>query len=467
MTADHLHAGHDDIHGAGMAYAGQHPDRCRVESSSRRVAWLLSVWLVVLLILAPAYAGPKIESWQTSGGAKVMYVHAPDLPMVDVRVVFDAGSARDGDLPGIARFTSSMLSEGAGEWDADAMSARLEAQGIEVGSSSLRDMAWVSIRSLTEPQVLDVAVESVQAMLASPRFDDDAIERVRQQMQIALRRGQQSPGTVASKRFYRALYAGHPYAHPAGGEQASLAAIERNDLTAFHDRFYVAANAVVAIVGAVGRSQAVQIAERVTGGLDVGQRAPALPAVAPASAAELREEFPSSQTHIYVGQIGMARHDPDYYPLYVGNHVLGGGGLVSTLGEEVRNKRGLSYSVYSYFSPMRADGPFLMVAQTRNDQADDALQVMRDTLDRFVNEGPSADELDAAKQNLIGGFPLRIASNGKIVEYLAMRGFYDYPLDHLDTLTDKLAAVTAEQVRDAFQRRVSAADGIAVIVGGS
>jgi zinc protease len=162
----------------------------------------------------------------------------------------------------------------------------------------------------------------------------------------------------------------------------------------------------------------------------------------------------------------MARHDPDYFPLYVGNHVLGGGSLVSTLGEEVRNKRGLSYSVYSYFSPMRVDGPFLMVAQTKNEQADEALTVMRDTLQRFVTEGPTQEELDAAKQNLIGGFPLRIASNAKIVEYIAMMGFYDYPLDWLETLTDKLAAVDVGQVRDAFARRINAASGIAVVVGG-
>ncbi|MDJ0739408.1 MAG: pitrilysin family protein [Gammaproteobacteria bacterium] len=427
-----------------------------------------AVAAVALLALgAAAVAGPKVDSWQTGGGAKVMYVHAPDLPMVDVRVVVDAGSARDGELAGLARFTSAMLSEGAGDWDADTLAERLESRGIELGSSSLRDMAWVSVRSLVEPDVLDVALDTLRTVLAAPRFDAAAIERVRQQMQIGLRRALQSPGSVAQRRFYRTLYAGHPYAHPPGGEQASLAAIGVDDLRRFHATHYVAANAVVAIVGAVDRAAAERIAEQVTGGLAVGQKAPPLPPVPTASGAELRESFPSSQTHIYVGQAGMSRHDPDYYPLYVGNHVLGGGGLVSTLGDEVREKRGLSYSVYSYFSPMRVDGPFLMVAQTKNEQADKALQVMRETLQRFVEQGPGDKELEDAKQNLIGGFPLRIASNGKIVEYLAMMGFYDYPLDHLDTLPGKLAAVTAEQVRDAFSRRIVDAAGIAVIVGGA
>ncbi len=433
----------------------------------RAVAVSLVGMLASVALTANAHAGPKVESWQTSGGAKVMYVHAPDLPMVDVRVVLDAGSARDGDLPGLARFTSALLTEGAGEWDADALAERLESRAIDLGSGSLRDMAWVSVRTLTDPEVLEVALDTAGTVLAAPRFDGEAIERVRQQMQIGLRRALQSPGSVAKRRFYRSLYVDHPYAHPPGGEEASLAAISRDDLQAFHKRYYVSANAVVAIVGAVERDAAERIAERMTSALATGEQAPPLPPVPAVNGAELRESFPSSQTHIYVGQTGMARHDPDYYPLYVGNHVLGGGGLVSTLGDEVREKRGLSYSVYSYFSPMRVDGPFLMVAQTKNEQANDALKVMRDTLNRFVAQGPDENELEDAKQNLIGGFPLRIASNKKIVEYLAMMGFYDYPLDHLDTLTAKLAAVTVEQVRDAFRRRISEPAGIAVIVGGA
>jgi zinc protease len=423
--------------------------------------------LVVLTSLGVAHAGPSIQSWETDKGAKVMFVAAPDLPMVDVRVVMDAGSARDGGTPGLAKFTNAMLSEGAGPWDADALALRLEEQGIELGSGSLRDMAWVSLRSLTEPQVLDVALESAAAVIAEPRFDTSAIERVRQQMQIALRQAQQSPGSIAKKRFFRTLYGDHPYAHPPGGEEASLTAITRDDLSAFHQRYYVAANAVVSIVGAVNRVQAEAIAERVTAGLARGEHAPPLPPPPVASPAELREAFPSTQSHVYVGQAGMSRHDPDYFALYVGNHVLGGSGLVSTLGEEVRNKRGLSYSVYSYFSPMRVDGPFLMVAQTKNEQADQALDVMRATLERFVSEGPTEVELEAAKQNLIGGFPLRISSNSKIVEYISMMGFYDYPLDWLDTLRDRLAAVDVEQVRDAFARRINATAGIAVVVGGT
>jgi zinc protease len=162
----------------------------------------------------------------------------------------------------------------------------------------------------------------------------------------------------------------------------------------------------------------------------------------------------------------MARHDPDFFPLLVGNHVLGSSGLVSLLGEEVRNKRGLSYSVYSGLLPMRQAGPFMAVAQTKNSQTAEALAVIRQTVADFVANGPTPKQLDEAKRNLTGGFPLRIASNAKILEQLAVIGFYDYPLDWLDTYVAKVDAVTVEQVRDAFQRRIDPDRWIAVVVGG-
>jgi zinc protease len=177
-------------------------------------------------------------------------------------------------------------------------------------------------------------------------------------------------------------------------------------------------------------------------------------------------DFPSSQTHLYVGQPGMRRGDPDYFPLYVGNHILGGSGLVSILMHEVREKRGLSYSTYSYFAPMAERGPMIMGLQTKNEQADEARGVLLDTLRRFVDQGPTDDELEAAVKNITGGFPLRIASNSNVVQYLAMIGFYDLPLDYLDQFNGRVMAVTKEQIRDAYQRRVHP-DRLAIVLVGS
>jgi zinc protease len=423
-------------------------------------------FLLLLLLMQGAVAGPKIQSWNTANGAKVLFVAAHDLPIVDMRVVFDAGSARDGATPGVSRLTNGLLTEGAGDWDANRIAERLESVGAELSSGALRDMGWVSIRTLSEPKALETSVETMATIMGKPIFAEDALERNRQMMLAGLERLEQSPGKVAKRRFYKEVFGDHPYGIHGGGTQESLAGFSTDDLRAFHRRYYVAANAVVAIVGDLDRARAEELADQLTAQLQPGEHAPELSQVAALKkGAEIRTPFPSSQSHIFLGQPGMQRGDPDYFTLYVGNHILGGSGLVSLLAEEVREKRGLSYSVYSYFSPMRVPGPFIMGAQTQNAKVEEALQVMRATLRRFIEQGPTAEELDAAKSNITGGFPLRISSNSKIVEYLGMIGFYGLPLDHLDTFVDKVNRITAEQIKDAFRRRLHPDRLVTVVVG--
>jgi len=431
--------------------------------------WISAVVCTVAVLGSSLlFAGPKIQTWETPNGAKVLFVAAPELPMMDVRVVFDAGSARDGDKPGLAQLTASLLSEGAGDWNADQLAERMEAVGADFGTGSARDMAWATVRTLTEPKALNTALETLSTVIAKPRFAAADFDRTREAMQIGLRQSEQNPGAVVSKAFFATVFAGHPYASHPGGTQESLSAMVRDDLIQMHKKYYVTRNAVVAIVGAIDRKQAEEIAAQVTAGLPKGEHAPGLPEVALASEGVTEKvAFPSSQSHIRLGQPGMRRGDPDYFVLYVGNHVFGGSGLVSLLSDEVREKRGLSYSVYSYFNPMSQAGPFIMGAQTKNAQAEEALTVMQKTLQDYIDKGPTEEQLTASKQNITGGFPLRIASNRDIVGYLAMLGFYDLPLDYLDTFVDKINAVTTEQIRDAFQRRLKPDHFTTVVVGSS
>jgi len=430
--------------------------------------WRVVLLLILSLAALAAQAVPQIQSWETRNGARVLFVEAPELPILDIRVVFDAASARDGDHPGLAKLTNSLLTEGAGAWDADAIAERLENVGAEMSAGSLRDMAWVSARALTDKGPLDTTIDTLAAVLAKPRFDPADLERVRANLQVSLKQDEQSPADVAQKAFYRDLYGDHPYASDPSGTPESVAAISRDEILDFHRTYYVARNAALAMVGAVSRDQAEALAERITAGLAPGEPAPALPeVVAPEKASMERISFPSTQSHIYLGEPGMTRGDPDYFPLYVGNHVLGGNGLVSLLAEEVREARGLAYSVYSYFLAMHRRGPFLLSAQTRNEQADESLAVMRQVLKRFVEQGPTEEELKAAKQNVTGGFPLDIDSNKDIVQYLTMIGFYGLPLDYLDTLTAKVDAVTVEAVRAAFARRIDPDKMVTVVVGRS
>ncbi len=430
--------------------------------------WFIQrVVLALLLLLSPSlWAGPKIQTWETANGARVWFVAAPDLPIVDVRAVFDAGSARDGKQPGLARLTNGVMTDGAGPWNADQIAERMESVGAELGNGSLRDMAWVSVRSLKKEKALTTAIDTLAAILAKPNFAKEDLERNRQAMLAGLRQEEQSPSAIGDKRFMQEVYGEHPYAIHSRGSRESVSALDEKDLRAYHQRYYVAKNVLITVVGALDKKEAAELAERLTKGLPAGERAPRVsPVPELAKGTRVTINFPSSQSHIFIGQPGVRRGDPDYFPLYVGNHILGGSGFGSLLMKEVREQRGLSYSVASAFSPMRELGPFLLAAQTQNAKRDEALQVMNATLRKFIEQGPTEEELTAAKQNITGGFPLQIASNGKIIGYISMMGFYDLPLDHLDTLVDKVNAVTREQIRDAFQRRIHPDRMVTVVVG--
>ncbi|MGM0594138.1 MAG: M16 family metallopeptidase [Pseudomonadota bacterium] len=429
---------------------------------------LLSLLLLPALLLlgGPAWGVPEIQHWRTDNGARVYFVPTPELPMVDIRVVFDAGAARDGALPGLAKLTNAMLEEGAAGLDADTIARRLDNLGANFSASSHRDMATASLRSLTRAELLQPALETFTQLLSQPDFPERALERVRRQMLTGLQYKRQQPGDIASRAFYTTLYGEHPYASPPDGTEESLRRIRRADLLEHYRRYYVGANAVIAIVGDLDRSQAQQIARQLVDKLPRGEPAEPLPSVATPDTAQQRHiEHPSSQTHLLMGQPGVRRGDADYFPLYVGNHILGGSGLVSLISEEVREKRGLAYSSYSHFSPMRQQGPFVMGLQTRNATAEQARQVLYDTLVAFRNDGPSAEQLQAAKQNITGGFPLKIDANKDILGYIAMIGFYDLPLDYLKRFNQRVEAVTTAQIREAFRRRIDPERLLTVTVG--
>jgi zinc protease len=420
-----------------------------------------------LFTMMTAVAAPQIERWETSNGARVLYVHTPELPIVDLRVIFDAGSARDGAQGGIASMTNGLLSSGAGKRGEEGIAALVDRLGAQLGFDSFRDMALVSLRSLSEPAQLNPALDLVSDLIHHPFFPEDAFARERSRQLVGIQSQKQSPGTIASKAFYRALYGKHPYAEPSSGTEESVKALKRSDLRRFHAQYYVGSNATVAIVGDLGVEQAKAIAQQVVGHLPKGEKAPGLPKAVTAKPGETVEiSFPSVQSHLLTGHPVLRRGDADYFSLYVGNHILGGSGLTSMISEEVREARGLAYSAYSYFSPMRGEGPFTAGLQTKNESRDEALKVLRETIDRFITQGPAAEDLERSKKNITGGFPLRIDSNKKIVEYLGMIGFYGLPVDYLDTFNQQIEQVTAASIQQAFKRRLHPTAMVTVVVGG-
>lgn len=425
-----------------------------------------------LVWLAGLYAGgglaaPEIQHWVTEQGLRVYFSPAPELPLLDLNLSFDAGSARDGDRPGLARLTAGMLDEGAGGRDADAIAAAFDRVGASYGASVGRDMAQFTLRTLSAPEFAGPAVRTFVDVLARPDFPTASLARLKRQTAVAIEQQKQRPGDVARKAFYRAVYGDHPYAHPVIGTTQSISRIERRDVMAFYRRYYGARNAVLAIVGDLDRGAAEALAARISEALGPGAPAPALPpAPAPAAARTVHIPFPSTQAHVFIGQPGVKRGDPQWPTLYLGNHVLGGGGFSSRLVKEVRVQRGLSYSVYSAFAPMRVRGPFSIGLQTRVDQAGEAVDVARRVLQAFMAKGPSPEELQAAQSNITGGWPLRFDSNAERVGYLAVIGFYGLPLDYLETFPKRIEAVTTDQVREAFATHLDPTRMVTVIVGG-
>lgn len=407
-----------------------------------------------------------IQHWITKNGARVYFVAARELPMVDLRLVFDAGGARDAALGGLAHTVNRMLDEGTLTRDTSAIARSFEMAGASYSASSHRDMAVVELRVLSDAAFRDQALEVFADVLAHPQFPETAFARIRQDSEIGQQQKEQSPSAIAGLNFYRALYGTHPYAQPPTGTRQTLAKIRREDLQVFHQRYYVARNLTIAMVGDLSREEAEAVAERVSKDLPSGEPAEVLPAVMPLTKARyLHQEFPSQQTHIMLGVPGIRYGDPDNYALTVGNEILGGGAFTSQLMTEIRQKRGLTYGVYSGFSPMRAEGPFTITLSTRSDQTAEALKITRQVLSDFVRRGPDADAVREAKANIVRGFPLSTASNASIVGYLGAIGFYQLPLDYLDQYVTRIQAVTPDEIRAAMRRHINPERMVVVTVG--
>jgi len=423
------------------------------------IAWLLCLPL-------SAQAAVVIQNWQTPQGAQVYFVESHELPMLDISVDFPGGSSRDpAGKEGLAQLTHGLLDQGAGGLSDTEIAHRLADVGADLGGAFDRDRAGVTLRTLSSSAEKTAALDVLVRVLQQPEFPQAVIKREKQRLISGIREAEADPGTVADKAFYRALYGTHPYAHDEAGDPAAIEKLSRGDLQTFYRAHYSAPNAVIALMGDISRAEAEAIAARLAAGLSKAARLAALPQPVPAPVSDVRIAHPSTQSHVLVGAVGMARGDPDFFPLYVGNYVLGGGGFDSRLMKEVRDKRGYAYSASSYFMPMQAAGPFQLGLQTKTEQTDAALKVARDTLRQFIADGPSEAELTQAKSNLTGGFPLRIDSNKKILDYLSVIGFYNLPLDYLDTWVDKVNAVDVAAVKQAFARRLDADKLVTVVVG--
>ncbi|MBU0587642.1 MAG: insulinase family protein [Gammaproteobacteria bacterium] len=434
------------------------------------------VWAAGIFYTQTAWAGIAIEHWTNAAGVQVYLAQSQAIPMVDLQIDFDAGSRRDPPAQaGLTSVTAGMTAKGVqargteSALDENQLSESWADLGARFSAGAGSDRMSFSLRSLTYPDLLAKAVQLAARQLGEPAFPDEIWQRERQRLSAALKEANTRPATVAAREFGQAVFGQHPYGQEMTEE--TLQRIGVADMRAVYSRLVQPCRAKVSIVGAVSRQQADEMVAVLFSRLPAAAGCPALPPVAEvqplAQAVERRIPFDSAQAHVLIGQPGFKRNDPDYFALTVGNYILGGGGFVSRLTTEVREKRGLSYSVYSYFAPGLHAGAFTLGLQTRPDQVTEAVQVSRDVLARFVREGPTEAELKAAKDNLVGGFALRLDSNRKLLDNVANIAWNGLALDYLDTWSQAVEKVTLADIRSAFARKLQPEKMVTVVVGGA
>lgn len=427
---------------------------------------LIACYVCVLPVSAQQKSIVPIQKWTTSTGTQVLYVYERELPIIDIQVVFDAGSARDNDKPGLAKITNDALNAGAKDKNADQVAAAFDDVGAQYSSAVSRDMAVVGLRSLADPKFFQPAFSIYTDVLGSPTFPKDEFLRIQKQSLNTLNQQEESPASIAAKAFYNAVYDDAPYGHPISGNIPSVTKFTVSDLQNFYKNYYTSKNAIITIVGDIDQSKAKTLAEALSSRLNSGSTIAKV-----AQNQTLTQKpfthiaYPSSQTHVMIGQAGITRNDPAYFTVMVGNYILGGASLTSRLFDEVREKRGLAYNVRSQFSALKDKGPFFIELQTRNSEAKNAIKVVNDTLTNFVTQGPSSSETEVAKKNLTQGFILRLASNTSIISQLINIGYYKLPLDYLDTYQANIGKVSDVQVKEVFQRLINPSKLITVTVG--
>ena len=428
-----------------------------------------------ILLAAQVQAGIPISHWVQASGAQVYLVESPAIAMVDVQIDFDAGSRRDpAALAGLASITAQSTANGVlaqgkqPALDELALSQAWADLGASFAGTATSDRMSFKLRTLTYPDVLGKAVALASRQLTQPSFPDAPWQRDRVKMMASIKEANTRPATIVNRAFSQAVYGQHPYGFEITEE--TLKRIKVQDMRALHAQHIRACAARVSIVGALNRAQADALVAQLLAPLPAST-CPSYPPVAEVQpltvAQDKRITFASAQAHVFMGQPGFKRNDPDFFALTVGNHILGGGGFTSRLTNEVREKRGLTYSVYSYFEPGLHAGAFTIGLQTRPDQADQALQLVRDVLQNFVSSGPTEEELKAAKDNLIGGFALRIDSNRKLLDNVANIAWNKLPLDYLDTWTGRVQQLTTADIQAAFARKLQPQTMAAVVLGGA
>jgi zinc protease len=419
---------------------------------------------VLSLGAAPSSAATNVERVVSDGGIEAWLINEPSIPFMSLSLQFKGGAALDPEgREGLASMVSSLIDEGAGELDSHAFRTELEDLAIRLSFDAGRDTFSGELRTLTEHR--DRAFELLRLALTEPRFDEEPVARLRSQILADLRRRSEDPNYIASLTWFESAFPGHPYGRPTQGTPDSIEAIATEDLEAFVAERFARDNLFIGVAGDVTPEELKPLLDLAFG--DLPERSAPIEIAATTPAADgtvvVRRAVPQSQ--VLFGQTGFERHDPDFYAGHVANHILGGGGFTSRLTAEVREKRGLAYSVYSYLLPTDFAPLWLGGAGTDNTRVAETLRLVREQVAVMAEGAINEEELADAKTYLTGSFPLRLTSNDQIAGMLASMQAQDLGIDFLDRRNEYIEAVEMEDVRRAAARLYHPDDLLVVVVG--
>lgn len=411
---------------------------------------------------------PKIQRLKTQKAVTTLFVERHDLPMVDLQMTFDAGSARDTEIEsglyGLANMTAKLMNKGTSKYNAAEIGQRFEDLGAQFNVQAHRDMFIIRLRALSDSKKLNDAVEFMLHVVNDAQFETQEIQRSNQNVQIGQKQLQEKPSNLMAIRFQRAIYAQHPYAEPITGTVASNQKINRNHLHAFRDKFLVAGNLNLALTGDLSPERATHISNLISRNIPQGTKAKVL------NSHHLQEDFklyhiPSnaSQAYVIMGHLGTARNDPDRLALELANRMLGGGGFNSILMQELRIKRGYTYAANSNMTFSAAPGTFSLSYGTRQDQLIDSIKVAHQALIHFATQPLDREQLEATKSGMLLAFPNLFNSNTNINSLLGSMGFYEVSNDYIENYQRNLKAIQPEQAQAAVHRYLHP-DKITVVI---
>ncbi len=407
----------------------------------------------------------NIQSIKSPGGIEAWLVEEHSVPLMALRFAFDGGNSQDPEgQDGVANFITAMMDEGAGDIKSEAFQERMEDISMRMSFEDSKDSLYGSFETLTANR--DKAVALLKLAVEKPRFDADAVERIRQQLLANLAYAEKDPDKVAATEWFALAFAGHPYGRPSNGTKETVAKITSADLANFHKRTFAKSNLKIVAVGDIDAATLGKLIDDVFGGLP--EKADLIPVAKtePVNGGQQKIiEMNVPQSVAIFGEGAMPRKDPDFMAAFVINHILGGGGFSAKLMEEVREKRGLAYSVYSYLQPFQHTSILSGSVATKNESMAESLAIIRAELKKMADNGPTPEDLDAAKKYLTGSYALRFDTNSKIGAQLLGLMQEGFGTDYVETRNKIIEAIMIDDVKRVAKRLLQP-DGLIVTVVG-